>query len=49
MTAEYERALSRFVYYQEAIEEARKRNESTTHLEEKLFAALVLVELNDLS
>ena len=42
MSANRERALSRVVYFREAIELARARGESTAHMEEQLTAALVL-------
>ena len=48
MSASSERALSRVAYYEAQIEEARSRGESTEALEEKLFAAAILAEFNEL-
>lgn len=47
MSGNLQRAFSRVAYYEAQIEEARKRGESTEALEEKLFAAIILAELNE--
>ena len=48
MSASSERAFSRVVYYETQIEEARSRGESTEVLEERLMAAIIFAELNEL-
>jgi len=48
MSASSERAYSRVVYYEAMIEDARSRGESTEVLEERLLAAIILAELNEL-
>ena len=48
MSAEHDRALSRVAYYEAAIEEARLRGERTEVLEERLMAAVIFAELNEL-
>ena len=47
MSAERERAIARVVFYQEMIDQARSKGQSTEALEEQLQAALVLAELNE--